>query len=464
MKQSSIAAVVLCAGKGTRMRSKRAKVLHPILGKPLCYYPLARAHEVGASPVVAVVGHQAGEVEAAVKPCFPEGGLRFVLQREQKGTADAVRSAQGALQGFDGVVLILYGDTPLLEGELLTRLLAAYTSGKGPLALVTTTAPNPKGYGRIVREAGSIRRVVEDKDCSEAQREITEVNAGMYAVRSSFLWEALGKVKGQNAQGELYLTDLVELATKEGEVQAVSVDFEKTAGVNDKAELAACAKVLQARINLAHQRAGVTLLDPATTFIDEGVEIGPDTELGPFVSLQGKTKVGEGVAIGQGSVLTDSVVSEGTVVKPYSVFESAVVGKACQIGPFARLRPGTELAEGVHLGNFVETKKATLGKGTKANHLSYLGDAKIGAGVNVGAGTITCNYDGKNKLTTVLEDGVFVGSDTQLVAPVTVGAGSYIGAGTTVTRDVPPESLVVSRVPQVNKEGWVREKRQKGGQ
>ena len=302
-------------------------------------------------------------------------------------------------------------------------------------------------------------RVVEQKDASPEEQRIREVNAGLYVANSSFLWAALADIKSSNAQGEFYLTDLVEKAAAQGPVATVAVDFSETAGVNDRVDLAACTKVLQERINAAHMRAGVTLLDPASAFIDEDVAIGADSEIGPQVSLHGKTRVGGGVVIGQGCVLTDTTLAEGTRVRPYCVFESATVGKGCQIGPFSRLRPGTELAEDVHLGNFVETKKARIGKGSKVNHLTYLGDAKVGAGVNVGAGTITCNYDGVNKFETVLEDGVFVGSDTQLVAPVTVGAGSYIGAGTTVTEDVPPGSLTLSRAPQVIKEGWVARKK-----
>jgi bifunctional UDP-N-acetylglucosamine pyrophosphorylase/glucosamine-1-phosphate N-acetyltransferase len=456
---TALAAVVLCAGKGTRMKSEKAKVLHPILGRPICTYPVNRALELGASTVVPVVGHQAEAVEKTVRAHFPDAPLRFALQKEQRGTADAVRSAEEALKGYSGRVLILYGDAPLLRRETLEALLAAHDKAGGALALVSTVLEDPTGYGRVIREGGKVARIVEHKDCTPEQRAVRECNAGIYSVDADFLWKALAEIKPQNAQGEYYLTDLVELAAKQGPVSSVEADATETAGVNDKVELAARARVLQQRINEAHMRAGVSIQDPATAYIEEGIIIGTDTEVGPMVTLSAGTLIGRGVTIGQGSVISASTVADGTVIKPYSVLEEARVGERNVIGPFARLRPGTELAEDVHLGNFVETKKAQIGKGSKANHLTYLGDAKIGAGCNVGAGTITCNYDGVNKHLTELGDGVFIGSDTQLVAPVTVGDGAYVGAGTTVTKNVPPGSLAVSRAPQVTKEGWVAAKK-----
>jgi len=460
---SPLAAVVLCAGKGTRMKSEKAKVLHAILGRPLCFYPLKRALDLGASPLVPVVGHQAAEVEKAIRAHLPSASLRFALQKEQRGTADAVRSAEGSLKDFSGRVLILYGDVPLLRRETLEALVAAHEAGKATLSMISTTLEDPTGYGRVIREGGKVVRIVEHKDCTPAQRAVRECNAGIYLVESSFLWKALSEIKPQNAQGEYYLTDLVEMAAKLGPVASVEADATETAGVNDRVELAARARVLQQRINEHHMRAGVSLVDPPSTFIEEDVTIGADTEISPQVMLAAGTVVGRNVTIGQGSILTASTVADGTTIKPYSVFEEAKVGARCIIGPFSRLRPGTELSEEVHLGNFVETKKARIGKGSKANHLAYLGDAKIGSGCNVGAGTITCNYDGVNKHVTELGDGVFIGSDTQLVAPVSVGDGAYVGAGTTVTKNVPPGSLAVSRVPQVNKEGWVARKKARQG-
>ncbi|NOK14276.1 bifunctional UDP-N-acetylglucosamine diphosphorylase/glucosamine-1-phosphate N-acetyltransferase GlmU [Corallococcus exercitus] len=456
---TALAAVVLCAGKGTRMKSEKAKVLHPILGRPLCAYPLKRALELGATHVVPVVGHQASEVEKSIRAHFPDAPLRFALQKEQRGTADAVKAAEDALKGHEGRVLILYGDVPLLRKETLQALLSAHDAAGGVLALVSTTLEDPTGYGRVIREGGKVARIVEHKDCTPEQRAVKECNAGIYSVDAAFLWKALAEIKPVNAQGEYYLTDLVEMAARQGPVGAVDADATETAGVNDKVELAARARVLQQRINEAHMRAGVSIQDPATAYIEEGITIGTDTEIGPSVSLMAGTVIGKNVTIGQGSVLTASHVADGTHIKPYSVLEEARVGERCIIGPFSRLRPATELAEEVHLGNFVETKKARIGKGSKANHLTYLGDANIGAGCNIGAGTITCNYDGVNKHLTELGDGVFIGSDSQLVAPVKVGDGGYVGAGTTVTKNVPPGSLAVSRAPQVVKEGWVAAKK-----
>jgi bifunctional UDP-N-acetylglucosamine pyrophosphorylase/glucosamine-1-phosphate N-acetyltransferase len=461
MPNTSLAAVVLCAGKGTRMKSEKAKVLHSLLGRPLCWYPISRAFELNASPVVAVVGHQADAVKGALREAFPDQPLSFAVQAEQQGTAHAVRCAQEALAKHDGLIFILYGDVPLLQTQTLTALLAAYRAGKGPLAMITARLPDPTGYGRVVRENGHVTRIVEHKDATDEERKLDEVNAGLYLVDAKFLWSSLAEIRPANAQGEFYLTDIVTRAAAQGGVATVVASAEETAGVNDRADLAARASVLRMRINTEYMRQGVTLQHPETTFIDQGVEIGPNTVIGPMVSIHAGCEIGANVKLGQGSVLSHTTIGDGTEVKPYSVFEEAVVGPACVIGPFARLRPGTVLDEGVHLGNFVETKKARIKKGSKANHLSYLGDAEIGAGVNIGAGTITCNYDGVNKHLTVLGDGVFIGSDTQLVAPVKVGAGAYVGAGTTVTKDVPADALCISRVPQKVKEGWAAQKRAK---
>jgi len=455
------AAVVLCAGKGTRMKSEQAKVLHPLLGRPLCAWPIAAAVEAGARPVVAVLGHQSEDVRAAIQTHFASLEPRFAVQSQPLGTADAVRAAAAALRDASGPVLILYGDTPLVTSATLRRLLDAQASGRGPLALVSCTAQDPYGYGRVLREGGRVVRVVEERDASEAERRIVEVNAGVYAVEADFLWTALAALKPSNAQGEYYLTDVVALAAAQGEVAVVAADFEETAGVNDRVDLATCARVLRRRINQAHMRAGVTMEDPDSTTIESPVELSADVVLEAFVALRGRTRVAEGARIGQGSVLVDVEVGAQTEVRPYCVMEQSRVGPRCVLGPFARLRPGSELAEGVHLGNFVETKKARIGKGSKANHLSYLGDAVVGAGVNVGAGTIICNYDGVAKHLTEVGDGVFIGSDTQLLAPVKVGEGAFIAAGTTVTEDVPADALALSRTPQVVKPGWARKRRER---
>ena len=456
----SLAAVVLCAGKGTRMKSERAKVLHPILGRPLAWYPISTASELGASLVVAVIGHQADDVKKALARGFPEQPLQFAVQAQQRGTGDAVNAARGALTAFSGAVLILYGDVPLLTVDTLKRLLAAYDPSKGPLAMISCRLTDPTGYGRVLRGPGHrVEGIVEHKDATQEQRLITEVNAGIYVADSKFLWGALERLTPQNAQGELYLTDIVSQAARLGTVAVVEAPAEETAGVNDRAELADRAEVIRARINLRHMRSGVTLTHPGSAFIDAGVEIGPETTIGPNVSIHGDCEIGAHVTIGQGSVLTNTTVGDGAEVKPYSVMEEAIVGPRCHVGPFARLRPGTVLDEEVHVGNFVETKKARLRKGTKAGHLAYLGDADIGAGSNIGAGTITCNYDGVSKHETVLGANVFVGSDTQLVAPVRVGDGAFIGAGSTITEDVPAGALSISRTPQTIKEGWAERRR-----
>jgi bifunctional UDP-N-acetylglucosamine pyrophosphorylase/glucosamine-1-phosphate N-acetyltransferase len=329
------------------------------------------------------------------------------------------------------------------------------------MALVTMRPPSPRGYGRIVKDAsGHVARIVEEKDASPAERAIDEVNAGLYCFDAAFLAGQLGRMTPQNAQGEYYLTDLVRFAREAGRgVVATMADHVEMSGVNDRAELAVIEAALRRELNLAHMRAGVTMRDPASTYVDAGVVLAEDVELGPQVSLHGKTVVSRGARVGQGAVVIDSTVGEGVEVKPYSHLEGAAVGARSVIGPFARLRPATELAENVHIGNFVETKKARIGAGSKANHLAYLGDAVIGQGCNVGAGTITCNYDGVLKHETRLGDGVFIGSDTQLVAPVTLGDGAYVGAGSTITKDVPADALAFSRAPQTVKDGWAAKRR-----
>jgi len=442
------------------MKSARAKVLHPVLGQPLASYPVGCALALGAAPVVAVVGHQGEAVKAALTGCFPQAPLGFATQAEQKGTGHAVSMAEPALVGFSGDVLILYGDVPLLRRETLEALRRVHAESQGPLSLVGFRPADPTGYGRLVEHQGRLARIVEHRDATPEERELGLCNAGIYLADAGFLWEALRGLRSDNAQGELYLTDIAAAAANAGAaVGVVEATPEEVAGVNDRRELAQAARVLQGRINRAHMAAGVSLLDPGSAWIDAAVRLGEDCELGPNVQLRGATALGRGVVVGAGCVVTDSTLGDGTVLQPYSVLEGAALGARTTIGPFARLRPGTELADEVHLGNFVETKKARIGKGSKAGHLSYLGDATVGAGCNIGAGTITCNYDGVNKHRTALGDGVFIGSDTQLVAPVAVGDGAYVGAGTTVTADVPADALAISRAPQKNVPGWAKKKR-----
>jgi bifunctional UDP-N-acetylglucosamine pyrophosphorylase / glucosamine-1-phosphate N-acetyltransferase len=464
-----IAAVVLAAGKGTRMKSDKAKVLHQACGRPIAYFPIRAALAQGCAPVVVVVGHQADAVEKELSSLFRGSPVEFAVQAEQLGTGHAVMSAEPALRkagfGDRGTVLILAGDLPLITAETLQHLARAKADSKTPLALVTTRVAEPRGYGRIVRDPdGAIERIVEEKDASAEERRIKEVNASIYLCDAGFLFAALSRTGRSNAQGEYYLTDIVSAASvlaKEGRVPSpASVDAgeDEVSGVNDRAQLAASAAKLQERRLTQLMRDGVTVIAPGATWIDEGVEVGEGSVLEPMVSLRGKTKLGKNVEVGQGSVLVDVEVEDGARILPYCHMTESKVGKGAVLGPFARLRPGADIRENAHVGNFVELKKSVLGKGSKANHLSYLGDAVIGEGCNIGAGTITCNYDGANKYLTTIEDGAFIGSDTQLIAPLTVGKGAYVGTGTTVREDVPGGSLAVSAGKQRNIEGWVEKK------
>jgi bifunctional UDP-N-acetylglucosamine pyrophosphorylase/glucosamine-1-phosphate N-acetyltransferase len=453
-----LAAIVLAAGKGTRMRSSRAKVLHELLGRPLVCYPIDLARALGADPVVAVLGHQREAVEAALQTRFGAGAVAVVEQAEQRGTGHAVRLAMPALARLedempDGLVLVLYGDVPLLRRETLEELVGT-ARRYGCLALVTATPPDPTGYGRILRdERGHVIGVVEQKDASEDERAITEINAGIYCGPAAFFREAVMGLGTGNAQGEYYLTDVVARAAQTIGVSAVEAAFVDVCGINDRHQLADAEATLRGRINRAWQ-AHATFRDPASTVVEPGVEIGVDVELGRNVSLRGRTRIGHGARIDDGCILTDTEVGAGAQLKPYSIATDSVIGPGAIIGPFAHMRPGSQLGPDVHLGNFVETKKTIIGRGSKANHLSYLGDTIIGEKVNIGAGTITCNYDGYKKFQTVIEDGAFIGSDTQLIAPVKVGKRAVIGAGTTVTHDVPAGALALTRVAQIEKAGY----------
>ncbi len=455
-RRTPLAAVILAAGKGTRMKSGTAKVLHPLSGKPLAWFPIRAALEAGASPVVVVVGHQAGAVEAALRAALPGAPLRFALQTEQRGTAHAVLAARVALRGVTGPIAILSGDTPLLSAATLKRVVRARARGKTPLAFATMKLAEPRGYGRVLRDPeGRPAGIVEEKDATPEQRALGEVNAGLYCCDADYLWKSLARVGSKNAQGEFYLTDLVALAARRIPAVAVEVDPLEASGVNDLEELARSGQVLQRRRASALMKAGVTLEDPARFLCDEGVEIAPDVIIEPDVRLRGATRIGPGCRIGQGSIFSDAVLAAGVTVKPYTVIEGpASIGARSVLGPFSRVRPGSELAEEVHLGNFVETKMTRLGKGSKANHLAYLGDAVIGAGVNIGCGTITCNYDGEQKHQTRIGDGAFIGSDSILVAPIEIGAGAYTAAGSTITEPVPAGALGLGRAKQVNKDGW----------
>ncbi len=459
-----LGAVVLAAGLGKRMRSARAKVLHELVGRPLVCHVLAALAPLDPDPVALVVGHQAEAVRAAVADAECPGirDLRIVLQAEQRGTGHAVACAAEAFAGFGGDVLVLYGDVPLLRPATLRALLEGHRAACADLTLVTLSFAHPAGYGRIVRGPdGRVTGIVEERDASDVQRAITEVNPGLYAVRAELLFRLLAELAPDNAQGELYLTDAVALAAREGyrvhTVQAGSAA--ELAGVNTRAELADMEVRVRGEIVERWMAAGVTFEDPATAYVGPDVVIGRDTVIGPNVQLRGRTRVGEGCRLDGTAYLADTTLGDRVHLLFGCVADGAEIGHDARIGPFARLRPGTRLGERVHIGNFVETKQAVLGAGTKANHLTYLGDCEIGPDTNVGAGTITCNYDGFAKHRTTIGARVQIGSDTQLVAPVSVGDDAYVGAGTTVTRDVPSGSLVVSRAPQREVAGWVARKR-----
>ncbi len=448
-------AIVLAAGQGTRMKSDLPKVLHPIAGRPLVAWSVGAALSAGVQRCVAVVGHGREAVEAELETRFPDQ-VRCALQAEQLGTGHAVRCAMESpdLEGFEGNVLILYGDCPLIPAESVRALMDALTEGR-ELALLTSTLADPKGYGRILRdEAGTVRAIREDRDCSPDEARINEVNPGLYAVRAAFLRDAIAALRDDNAQGELYLTDVVEAAAAKGAVGDVPWDIADLRGVNDRYELALCAEVRRARIARDLARAGVDVRDLKTLYVDADSVVEPGAILEPNVHLRGRCVVHGGARVDVGCVLTDVVVHSGAQLLPYTVASESSVGESASVGPFTHLRPQTHLGARSKVGNFSETKKTTLGEGSKVNHLSYVGDGVIGRDVNIGAGTIFCNYDGVKKHTTTLEDGVFIGSDSQLVAPVTVGQGAYVASGTTVTRDVPADAMAVARTRQQNKEGY----------
>ncbi len=459
---SELATVILAAGLGKRMRSDRAKVLHELAGRPLVCHVLDLARRLGSARTVLVLGHQAGEVTGAL------GDFDFetAIQAEQLGTGHAVTQAMPKLEGFGGRVLVLYGDVPLLSRKTAEGLLSLLGEKNSPLAFITAEFDDPSGYGRVVRRGGPdgpVVKVVEDKDADDEIRKVREINSGIIAFDADFLRENLPRLKNDNAQGEYYLTDLVALVASRGEeVPAFKVsDPAEVAGINSRAHLAEAEAILGRRTNEKLMSEGVSFIDPERAYVEPTVEIGRDTVIHPGAALRGKTRIGRGCLIETGAVIADSVLGNGVIIKPYCVIAGSEVGDAAAVGPMAHLRPGSRLAAEVKVGNFVETKKAAFGKGAKASHLAYLGDAEIGPGVNVGCGTITCNYDGEKKHLTVIEEGAFIGSDTQLVAPVTVGKGAYVASGATVTEDVPPGALAISRVRQRNIEGWVEKKKGK---
>jgi bifunctional UDP-N-acetylglucosamine pyrophosphorylase / glucosamine-1-phosphate N-acetyltransferase len=449
---SPITAIVLAAGQGTRMKSTRAKVLHELAGAPMVHHVVWAALEAGADDVIVVVGFDGDSVAKSLERTFG-GRVHIAHQDRQLGTGHAVQCALPELSSAAEIALVLCGDTPLLWADDLSRLRDSIHDG-AELGMLTYVAADPTGYGRVLRDAGGrIRAVREHRDCTEEERAVCEVNPAVYITRIPFLRGALAGLTTDNAQGELYFTDVVAVAAADGSALGVNVtDPGSLVGVNDRAQLAAAEAVLYERIADRWRREGATVRAGAR--IDAGVVVEPEATIESGVVLRGKTRVGHGATIDVGSVLTDCTVGPGALVKPYSVGTDSSIGERAQIGPFSHLRPASEIHDDAHIGNFVETKKTVVRRGAKANHLAYLGDGDVGEGANVGAGTIFCNYDGFAKHQTVIGPGAFIGSDSQLVAPVTIGEGAYVGTGTTVTKDVPADGLAIGRARQENKEGY----------
>ncbi len=450
---SDLHVVILAAGKGTRMKSVRPKVLHHVAGRPMIDYVLRAAASLNPATTTVIVGHMKESLRQGLA-AYP--GLSFATQEPQLGTGHALLQAAPVLEGKTGVVLLLSGDVPLLKRHTLARLLEAHEQSAAAATVLTAIVEQPYGYGRIVRLRGQISRIVEERDASPAQRKLKEINSGIFAFSLGPLFGALRGLARGNAQGEYYLTDLVSMFQRQKlGVDTVPLDDpNEIRGINSRSELAEASKIVRQKKNEELMAAGVTIEDPATTYIDEDVTIGADTVIHPGVYLEGKTRIGSACEIHAGVRILNSVLADRVTIQNFCVISGAVMAPGVTVGPFVHIRPETELRDGVHIGNFVELKKSVLGAGTKAGHLAYLGDATIGEKVNIGAGTITCNYDGVNKHQTVIEDGAFIGSDSQLVAPVTIGRGAYVGSGTTVRENVPAASLAVSSGKQRNIEGW----------
>lgn len=447
----STTVIILAAGKGTRMRSSLPKVLQPLAGRPLLGHVIETAKKLNADNIITIYGHGGDRVQTA----FAQQDIKWVEQAEQLGTGHAVQMTLPVLP-HDGVSLILSGDVPCINPVTLQKLLdATVETGIG---LVTLTLPDANGYGRIVREQGQIQAIVEHKDASEEQRQIKEINTGIYAVSNAKLHQWLPNLSNDNAQGEYYLTDIVAMALADG-MQVASVEPEQAfevEGVNDRVQLAALERQFQVYQAKQLMQQGVHLIDPSRFDLRGNLTVGQDVRIDINVIMEGDCELGDNVEIGAGCIIKNTKIAASTKVQPYSIFDSAIVGEDTQIGPFARLRPGAKLAAEVHIGNFVEVKNTTIGQGSKANHFTYLGDAEVGSGANIGAGTITCNYDGANKFKTIIGDQAFIGSNSSLVAPVRIGNGATVGAGSTITRDVEDNSLAVERSKQFAKENYPR--------
>ena len=452
---TNIFAIVLAAGQGTRMKSKLYKVLHPVCGKPMVQHVVDHIGTLNVERIVTIVGHGA----EMVKEQLGEQS-EYVLQAEQLGTAHAVQQAEPILGTLEGTTLVVCGDTPLIRPETMKALFDYHTSQNAKATILTAVASDPTGYGRILRDVkGNVAQIVEQKDATEEQRKVTEINTGTYCFDNKALFEALKLVKNDNAQGEYYLPDVIEILQKQGEIVAAYVtdNFDETLGVNDRFALSQAEEIMRARINERHMRNGVTIINPATTHISADAVIGSDTVIQPGCIIEGNTVIGEDCVIGPNSHIVNSTIGHATTIHSSVVLDSTV-GNETAVGPFAHLRPASSLGDHVKVGNFVEVKKSKLGDNTKVSHLSYIGDAEVGDNCNIGCGTITVNYDGRNKFKTTIENDVFVGCNSNLVAPVTLGEGSFVAAGSTITKDVPADALALARARQENKLNYVSNK------
>ncbi len=455
-----LAIVIMAGGKGTRLKSKRAKVLHEIGGKALLRHVIASASQIVAPhDIYVVVGHQAATVQAAVK----DTGVRFIHQEEQRGTGHAIQIAASAVSDYQQL-LILSGDVPLLKSETIARLRDFHIEERAAMTVLTAAPADPNGYGRVLRtkpDSPEVKAIVEQKALTPEQRTVREINSGIYAFKTNPLFAHISELKTENAHGEYYLTDMAGLLAAAGErvVALEAATATEVLGANTIAEMMDLDRELRLDTARKLMARGVTILRPETTVIDADVEIGADTIIEPFVQLLGETRIGEDCRVRSYSVIENSTLANGVLVRQGCVIVNSRIDAAAMIGPYSHIRPESEIGEGAHVGNFVETKKVKIGKGSKANHLSYLGDAEIGSGANIGAGTITCNYDGVNKHRTLIGDGVFVGSDSTLVAPVAIGEGAYIAAGSTITEEVPPHALALGRARQTTKADWATNRR-----
>ena len=446
-------AIILAAGKGTRMKSKLYKVLHPVSGQPMVEHIINRVSETNPDEIITIVGHGAEQVKAQL-------GERseYALQAEQLGTGHAVLQAASFLQGKEGTTLVISGDTPLLTTETLNNLFEYHQGKNASATILTAQAEDPTGYGRIIRDhIGIVEKIVEQKDTTPEEALVQEINTGTYCFDNQALFEALNKVGTDNAQGEYYLTDIIEILKDAGKTVAAyqTEDFDESMGVNDRIALAKANELMRQRINKMHMVNGVSFVDPATTYIDAGVEIGSDTVIEAGVQLQGKTVIGSDCVIGAHSRIVDSVIEDHVVVE-HSVIEKSLVKSHADVGPFAHLRPKAEIGEGVHIGNFVEVKNAEIGKNTKVGHLTYVGDATLGEEINVGCGVVFVNYDGKNKHRTTIGDHSFIGSNANIIAPVEIAKNTSVAAGSTITEDIPEYAMAIARARQVNKEEYAK--------